>query len=222
MPAWGEPDKCVHMNTFYIQMNAWYNVSIFTSSCKYKEVLIVNPPICFPGTVVPVSSSDLLAGLFAATKGITLAQVCEIIGQEPGTVQNWIKRGYVSPPTGRKYTKGQTARIILINLLRDAMPIEKVAKLLSYVNGNLLDTSDDIMDDSDIYRCLCKTIIPELENGTVAIEDIFTGIEEQLIEFKEPYPGSKDRLRIALKIMACAFESARFKKSAVQLAENII
>ena len=110
----------------------------------------MNSPLTFPGTRVPVSPVGLLTGIFSATSGITLAQVCEITGLEPGTIQNWIKRGYVSPPTARKYSKGQLARIILISILRETLVIEKVVKLLSYVNGDLLDTSDDIMDDSDI------------------------------------------------------------------------
>jgi DNA-binding transcriptional MerR regulator len=182
----------------------------------------VNPPTCFPGTRVPVSPVALLTGIFTATSGITLAQVCEITGLEPGTVQNWIKRGYVSPPAGRKYSKGQTARIILISLLRETMPIEKVAKLLSYVNGDLLDTLDDIMDDSDIYQCLCNILIPEYVNDIAALDSLFKKIEEQLESFKEPYPGSKGRLKTALRIMACAYESGRFKKCAIQLTDEIL
>lgn len=180
----------------------------------------MNPPTCFPGTKVPISKLELLNGIFTATNGIILSQVCEITGLEAGTVQNWIKRGYVNPPVGRKYSKAQAARIILINMLRETMVIEKVAKLLSYVNGNLLDYSDDIMDDSDIYQLLCDILIPLDANENVTSK-LFTQIQEHLADFIEPYPGAKNRLELVLKAMACAWESARFKSLANQLTENI-
>lgn len=181
----------------------------------------MNPPSCFPGTKVPISKVGLLSGIFTATNGITLSQVCEITGLEASTVQNWIKRGYVNPPVGRKYLKGQVARIILINMLRETMVIEKVAKLLSYVNGNLLDCSDDIMDDSDIYQCLCDIIIPVDVKENADIGKMFAKINEHLGDYIEPYPGAKDRLELALKAITCAWESARFKRIANQLTKEI-
>ncbi len=181
----------------------------------------MNPPACFPGTSVPISEVGLLSGIFTATHGITLSQVCEITGLETGTVQNWIKRGFVNPPTGRKYSKSQVARIILINMLREAMVIEKVAKLLSYVNGNLLDCSDDIMDDSDIYQCLCGILLSTDSKGNLDTEDLSRRIKEQLENFKEPYLGARARLELVLKAMTFAYESAKFKRYANQLAEEI-
>lgn len=179
----------------------------------------MNPPICFPGTQIPVSPNDLLAGIFTATNGISLSQVCEITGLEPGTVQNWVKRGYVSSPVGRKYSKGQVARIILINMLRETLVIEKAVKLLSYVNGNLVDSSDDIVDDSDIYKCLCNILIAEGNRDTVSLNELYAKTEEQLADFKEPYSGAKKRLELAMKTIICAYESARFKKCALQFTE---
>lgn len=181
----------------------------------------MNPPSCFPGTQVPASQGGLLNGIFKVTNGITLSQVCEITGLEPATVQNWIKRGYVNPPVGRKYSKGQVARIILISMLREALVIERVAKLLGYVNGNLLDRSDDIMDDSDIYECLCDILIPAEKEKALVIDSLFEKIDSHLESFKEPYPGAKERLKLALKAMVCAWESARFKRYANQMTEGL-
>ena len=175
----------------------------------------------FPGTQVPVSDVPLLQGIFSVTGGITLSQVCEITGLEPGAVHNWIKRGYVNPPTGRKYSKSQVGRIILINMLRDTLALEKIAKVLSHANGDLLDRSDDIMDDSDIYNCLCDILIPAEKNEVIDIKELFKRTEEYLKDFKEPYPGARQRLELVLKIIICAWESAYFKKYAEHLAEKI-
>lgn len=181
----------------------------------------MNPPACFPGTRVPITSSGLLEGIFTATNGVTLSQVCEITGLEASTVQNWIKRGYVNPPAGRKYSKNQMGRIILINLLRDTFVIDGIARLLSYVNGNLLDRSDDIMDDSEIYQCLCDILIQPEKTVKVDVESLPQKIDERLKDFQEPFPGAKDRLKLVLEAMAYACASAEFKRAANQLTEQI-
>lgn len=181
----------------------------------------MNPPACFPGTRVPASGTSLFGGIFSATNGLTLSQVCEITGAEASTIQNWVKRGYVNPPISRKYSKGQVARIILINMLRETLAIERIAKLLSYVNGDLLDKSDDIMDDSDIYQCLCNILIPADQKEVVDIQDLSARIKDFLSDFTEPYPGARERLELALKAMACAWESANFKRYAVKLTQEI-
>lgn len=181
----------------------------------------MHSPCYFPGTVVPVSPVGLLTGLFSVTNGITLSQVCEITGLEPGTIQNWIKRGYVAHPVNRKYSKEQVARIILINFLRETFVIEKVANLLSYVNGNLLDDSDNIMDDSEIYECLCDILLSgELKEG-FDNDTLVRKIDERLMDFKEPFPGAKDRLKLVLQAMIYAWWSAEYKRIANQLTKNI-
>lgn len=179
----------------------------------------MTPPDYFPGTQVKKSDVDLLKGIFTATHGITLSQVCEITGLEPGTIQNWIKRGYVSPPVGRKYTQAHLARIILINMLRETYVIENIAKLLSYVNGNLLDHSDDIMDDSEIYQCICRIVDDNEE--CIILEKIAAKIDEQLVDYVEPYSGAKTKLKRALEAMVCAWQSAKYKKLAHELTEGI-
>jgi DNA-binding transcriptional MerR regulator len=178
-------------------------------------------PSNFPGTVVPISTVELLTGIFTATNGITLSQVCEITGLEPGTVQNWIKRGYVNPPVGRKYSKNHMARIILINLLRDTFVIERIADLLSHINGDLLDRSDDIMDDSEIYQCLCDILITKDKKVEADADSLSGKIDNRLKGFQEPYPGAKDKLKLALRAMVYACLSAEYKRVANQLTEHI-
>lgn len=175
----------------------------------------------FPGTQVPVSDVPLLQGIFSVTGGITLSQVCEITGLETGAVHNWIKRRYVNPPKGRKYSKSQVARIILINMLRETMAIEKIAKILSHANGDLLDRSDDIMDDSDIYKCLCDILIPAEKNEVIDIKELFTRTDAYLNDYQEPCPGAKDRLELVLKIIICVWESVYFKRYADNLIGEI-
>ena len=79
-----------------------------------------------PGTTIEVSemrkgiSRQLFDGIFAAG-GITLSQVCTMTGLEPYLIQNWVKRGFVSSPVKRLYSREQFARIVIINMLREAL-----------------------------------------------------------------------------------------------------
>lgn len=176
----------------------------------------------YPGTKVPAQeNSSLLAGIFSVTNGITLSQVCEITGTEATTIQNWIKRGYVKPPVSRKYSKSQVARIVLINMMREAMVIEKIAGLLTHVNGNLLDTSDDILDDSKIYDILSTILVPADIKEVIDIKELFREIDRQL-ELNPDLTGEeKNRLRPALRSMVCAHESSNLMQYARQTADSL-
>ena len=85
------------------------------------------------------------------TGGLVLSQVAQLTGLEPYTIQNWVKRGFLPPPVKKKYSRRQLCRIFIINMLRDSMQIERICRLLSYVNGRLDDEGDDIIDDSALY-----------------------------------------------------------------------
>ena len=78
----------------------------------------------YPGMTVEISSLttgcsiSLFDGIFA-TGGITLSQVSIMTGLETYLIQNWVKRGFVSSPQRRLYSREQLARIVIINMLRD-------------------------------------------------------------------------------------------------------
>ena len=96
----------------------------------------------FPGTTIEVStlregsSRTLFEGLFAAG-GITLSQVSVMTGLEPYIIQNWVKRGFVSPPQKRQYTKEQFARIITLNLLRESLQLDRICQAVSCIGDGV-------------------------------------------------------------------------------------
>ena len=63
----------------------------------------------FPGTSIPFNATLsensflVISSLCAATGGITLSQLTEMTGLEGTTIQNWVKRGWVSKTIGKKY-----------------------------------------------------------------------------------------------------------------------
>ena len=109
-----------------------------------------------PGTVLtlPVEEAEHIEKYFSSmfmAGGIVLSQAAGITGLEPYTIQNWVKRGFLTPPQRKKYTLRQLCRIININMLKAALPMEEICGLLGYINGNLDDESDDLIDDSQLY-----------------------------------------------------------------------
>ena len=83
--------------------------------------------------------------------GMVLSQVAAVTGLEPYTIQNWVKRGFLTKPVAKRYTLRQLCRIININMLKSALPMEDICGLLQYINGNLSDESDDLIDDATLY-----------------------------------------------------------------------
>lgn len=88
----------------------------------------------------------VLSPVLSVTKGLTLAQLKELTGLEGSTIQNWVKRGWVERPSGKRYGERQIVRIILINMLRSSMQLEKIIALMRYINGEVDDRSDEWYD----------------------------------------------------------------------------
>ena len=109
-----------------------------------------------PGTTLEALRSDadrtdeLFGSMFLAG-GMVLSQVASITGLEPYIIQNWVKRGFLAPPVNKRYDLEQLCRLLNINLLRLALPLERICTLMQYINGNLTDESDDLIDDADLY-----------------------------------------------------------------------
>lgn len=170
-----------------------------------------------PGTVLeaerdrPEAAGELLSSLFV-TGGLVLSQVCQITGLEPYTVQNWVKRGFLTPPEKKKYNCRQLSRILIINMLKSAMPMESICRLLSYVNGHLDDESDDIIDDSLMYRMFLRLAGACGESWPP--EGLEETMEAVLSGYEEPCPGAKDRVSAALRVMLTAWFSSQLQKQA--------
>ena len=170
-----------------------------------------------PGTVLHADRSEAdqipqqLEALFFGG-GITLSQVTAITGLEPHTVQNWVKRRFVTSPEGKRYSLRQLCRIININMLKGVLTLEQICSLLSYVNGTLGDESDDMIDDSQLYFMFVRLAARLKELYEPAAADKL--LEQYLADYEEPAPGAKDRVRQVLRIMLTAWLAARMTQLA--------
>ena len=177
-----------------------------------------------PGTVLKAPKEDvahiedMFRSMFLAGD-LALSQVAGVSGLEPYTVQNWVKRGFLSAPQRKRYNMNQLCRILNINMLKNCLPMEKICGLLSYVNGNLDDISDDMIKDTDLYFIFVriaarigKAANPEQRDAMVA---------EFLSAYNEPVPGAKERVAKVLSIMLTAWASSQLKLHAEQMLEQL-
>ena len=173
-----------------------------------------------PGTVLNFNSVaaencySVIAPLLTVTKGLTLAQVRELTGLEASTIQNWVKRGWVERPSGKRYGEQQIVRIILINMLRSSMQLEKIIALMRYINGEVDDRSDDIIPDRRLFSVICSVISQVDKKQTVDKAIIKEIIENELTDYVGPNEDSKQKLESAVFCMVLGFFSAEIKKEA--------
>lgn len=144
--------------------------------------------------------------------GLTLSQVASITGLEPYTIQNWVKRGFLSPPRGKRYTMEQLYRILNIHMLKGALPLEQICRLMSYINGDLADESDDLVNDAVLYFMFVRLAARARDLADTSQWD--EALEETTRDYAEPVPGAKEKLNRVLKIMLTAWVAGRLKTEA--------
>ncbi len=177
-----------------------------------------------PGTVltVPVEETENIPEKFASMflgGGMVLSQVAAVTGLEPYTIQNWVKRGFLTKPIGKKYTLRQLCRILNINMLKDALPMEKICGLMTYINGHLDDESDDLIDDSQLYFLFLRLAAYHRQMNDPAGRDKY--IREALANYEEPIPGARERVEKVLKVMLTAWAAALLRQQAVSMADAL-
>lgn len=182
-------------------------------------------PTTFPGTTIETrslekgSSKQLFDGLFAAG-GITLSQVSIMTGLEPHTIQNWVKRGFLTSPVKRLYSREQFARIIIINMLRESLQIEKICGLIRVIWGEPENTADDLIRDNELYH----RYVDMLAGGGINITDpdsVRQGAEAAVEGFEEPSPGAKRDLVRILQVMLYAHTAAQLRISAEEILATL-
>ena len=177
-----------------------------------------------PGTTLEGlrSNADRTEGLFQSmflAGGLTLSQVATVTGLEPYTIQNWVKRGFLPPPRNKRYDMEQVCRIININLLKAVLPLEQITVLMAFLNGDLADESDDLVDDTMLYFYFVRLAARARYIGGDQTWD--DALEEVTAGYTEPIPGAREKLIRVLKIMLTAWVSGRIKAQAEQMIAEL-
>ena len=177
-----------------------------------------------PGTVLTGQRADVEAsirqieGMFLGG-GMIRSQLASVTGVEAHDIQNWVKRGFLPSPVNKRYSCNQFCRIVIINMLRTAMPMEQICSLLAYINGKLDDESDDLIDDTVLYFMFLRLAararhIGGQDRWEEAIEDV-------LSSYREPIPGAKERISRVLRIMLTAWFGVQLIRKAGQMLAEL-
>ena len=177
-----------------------------------------------PGTVLTAQREDAVFiekdfhAMFLAG-GIMLSQVAAITGLEPYDVQNWVKRQLLPAPVNKRYDINQLCGILTINMLKKVLPMERITGLLTYINGELDDRSDDIIDDSRLYFLFVKLAArARYIGGTESWDD---ALEQITANYHEPKPGAREKLINVLRIMLTAWVAARLQESTEKMIDEL-
>ena len=170
-----------------------------------------------PGTTLTAQreNAGTIRGQFQALflgGGITLSQVTSITGLDAYMIQNWVKRGFLTKPEQKRYSLNQLCRVITISMLKGVLPLERICCLLRYVNGRLDDESDDLISDADLYFLFLR--LAALARDMDGAEEWNRAISTTLMDYREPSPGSRERVEQVLRIMLTAWIASRMAQQA--------
>jgi len=134
-------------------------------------------------------------------------------------VQNWVKRGFLSPPQHKRYSMQQLCRILHINMLKSVLPLERICSLLGYINGKLDDEGDDIIDDATLYFLFVRLAARSKQLDDPAAWK--QAMEEALCNYREPVPGARERIENALRIMLIANVASKMAQTAERMLDEL-
>ena len=178
-----------------------------------------------PGTVlqIPRSDADRIEEIFSAlflAGGITLGQVTDLTGLEPYTVQNWVKRGFVSSPVKRTYSRQQFARIIIINMLRETLQIERICNLIRVIGKGTEDETDDLIGDEELYHRYVDMLSahPLYETDPNRVLQAATAASR---DFDRSPPYGRAQIVKLLQVMFYAHASAGLRHSSEEILASL-
>lgn len=162
-----------------------------------------------PGTTLtaPMEEAEQTDALFRSlflAGGLTLSQVASITGLEPYTIQNWVRRGFLAPPVRKRYTMEQVCRLININLLRGILPLEQILNLMRYLNGDLADESDDLVDDTMLYF---QFVILAAHARSLREDNLDEALDAVTESYRESVEGAREKLKQVLKVMLLTWQA---------------
>ena len=168
-----------------------------------------------------ITGLEFLSKIFFITDGVMLTQIREISGIDGSTLQNWTKRGWVENSKLKKYNINQVAHILIINMLRSCMQLDRIASLIQYINGRVDDTDDDIIEESVLYDYICRILDKLMSYDVCSLGSIRNTIAEVTSDYCENMEGARERLTNALEIIVIAYYASLIKKHSDAMLDGL-
>lgn len=182
-----------------------------------------------PGTILKrkemgdVTGLEFLEKIFFISSGVMLSQIREISGIDGSTLQNWTKRGWVANSKLKRYDIDQVAHILIINMLRDCMQLDRITFVIRYINGSVDDRADDIIRDSILYDYICRILDRLLDDETTYdMGSLRACISNVTADYEEKVTGARKRLDQALEIIIAAYYASLIKRYSDHLVDELM
>ena len=178
-----------------------------------------------PGTIFSMEKmngamgEEFLDKVYYITNGIMLAQIREITGIDGTTLQNWVKRGWVSNPKNKMYDKEQLSRILIINMMRDTMQLSRIIYLMTYINGTLEE--DRVIKESVLYDKICRVLVSIFDDNSSGLNDIDSAIDAALADYTEPVTGAARRVKNGIRVIVITYYAAMIKAAADDILDTL-
>ena len=166
-----------------------------------------------------VTGRDFLDRVFFPSDGVMLSRIRDVSGIDGSTLQNWIKRGWVENSKLKRYNIDQLAHILIINMLRSCMRLDRIAFIIRYVNGDVNTVEDNIISDSELYDYICLILDKMVSYG--AGGTLRNCIAETTEAYCEKVSGARRRLNTALEIILTAYYASLIKQNADNMLEQL-
>ena len=143
--------------------------------------------------------------------GMMLSALSSVTGVDASTVQNWVKRGYLENPQGKKYSQSHAARIILLNTLKEAVPLERAAEIIEKT------VSDCKVSEKQLLAALLQTLVRATRFNSIDKDSLNSVVNSQLRDM-----GYSDKtLSKAVFTLALAALSASYRAQAAEQAQSL-
>ena len=160
--------------------------------------------------------------LLEATGGLSLSQVCAVTGLEGSTIQNWVKRGWVAHPLGKRYEEVHIARILIINALKECIKLENIVQLMVYVNGYVDSGEDIIIKEYALYDYLCSALAQLGQADDLSRSGVESVVDKVIVDYVEPTPNARMKIRKALSVMIYACVCTDVKRRTESMMQQIL
>ena len=104
-------------------------------------------------------------------------------------------------------------------MLKNILPMERIVGLLTYINGQLDDESDDLIDDSALYFMFVRLAARAKQLDDPAVWK--QAMEAALCNYQEPVPGARERIEKALRIMLIANVACKMAQTAERMLDEL-
>ena len=109
------------------------------------------------------------------------------------------------------YSKKQFARIVIINMLRESLQIDRICELIKIIAGKPGDESDDLISDDELYHHYVDMLAEE-EVNPLDERSVTSAAENAAKNCEERIPNTKKRLVHIFTVMVYAHAASELRR----------